>query len=112
MGDSVTIDEKQERILLKSQVYHAMNLVDFINGASIQNREDIGTCTETFFKDVDRARAAVERLKRRLYNASGCCVQKCSRCGGYSLALAEGAKECQCLNEAEDSRTPDTKAQQ
>jgi FtsZ-binding cell division protein ZapB len=46
--------QKKRRIMRQSQVYHAMKLVDRVNGDS--------TCDDTFFADVDRAIKRVNKL--------------------------------------------------
>lgn len=53
--------------------------------------------------EIESLLAVVERLRKRLRR---CCCQQCSKCGGWSLGLAEGSENCSCVhdNETETER--------
>lgn len=51
----------EEKILLKTHLYHCMTLVDFVLGYNVT--QGTGTSQDDIMLDVDKARAEVERLQ-------------------------------------------------
>ena len=45
---------------------------------------------------LDARDATIAMLRGRLRKLQTNTAMKCSRCGGYSLSLADGAKDCEC----------------
>ena len=59
-------------------------------------------------KEIERLTTKITKLRAA---HAKCCSQRCSMCGGYSLALADGAHECHCGSQAEETHDISSDAQ-